>query len=159
MFRSVIAEEEPWADEKSIHHFCPEVSYDTFSYFASDMFEYLDERDRERAYERDGKQSDPRWASVTPRHYTKCREYSIHGTFAAGKPSKASPQRKGLTPKRRWQALARDCFTCVYCGRKPPDVELTVDHKVSVKDGGSDDLDNLVTACGACNSGKGGSSV
>ena len=57
VLRAVIAEEEPYADEKSINHFCPEVSYDTFGYFASDMFEYLDGRDRERAYERYGKQS------------------------------------------------------------------------------------------------------
>ncbi|MCZ6752172.1 MAG: hypothetical protein O7E51_10130, partial [Acidobacteria bacterium] len=97
VFMSVIAEEEPWADEKSIHHFCPEVSYDIYGYFASDMFEYHDERDLEIAekgfYEREGstEQFEYRWASVTPRHYTKCREYSIHGTFAAGKPSKASP--------------------------------------------------------------------
>lgn len=55
--------------------------------------------------------------------------------------------------------LSRDKFICVYCGRKPPEVELHIDHKVSVRDGGSDDPENLVTACHECNGGKGASSV
>jgi hypothetical protein len=160
VFQAVIAEEEPytsiasWPDRQvlGIHHFCPEVSYEVYGSFASDMHEYVDEIDREFG-------EDPRWMSITPQHYTECREYSIHATFAAGKPSKTPGQRKDLNPKLRWQVLARDAFTCVYCGKKPPEVALTVDHKVSVKDGGSDDLDNLVTACVDCNSGKAGSSL
>jgi len=161
---SVIAEEEPCADEKSVDHFCPEVSYDRFGYFASYMHEYVDEIDRECAYklyERDGitDQFDARWWTVTPRHYTECREYSIHGTFAAGKPSKTERQRGEVSAKRRWQVLARDGFTCQYCGRKPPEVALTVDHKMSRDDGGSNEPDNLLTACDECNGGKGSSSL
>lgn len=168
-FQSVIAEEGPstfWAaDERaSVNHLCPEVSYDIFGYFASDLYHYADGIDRELAekgYERDGiaEQFDARWESVTPRHYTECREYSIHATFAAVKSSKAGRQRDEVSPKRRWQVLARDSFTCTYCGRKPPEVALHVDHKVSVKDGGSDELDNLVAACDKCNGGKSGSSL
>jgi hypothetical protein len=169
VFQSVIAEEEPstsWADEKmySVNQFCPEVSYDIYGYFASDMSEYADDIDpelAEKAYEREGitELFDPRWASIAPRHYTECREYSIHATFAAVKSSKAARQRDGVSPKRRWQVLARDSFTCTYCGRKPPDVALHVDHKVSVNDGGSDELDNLLTACDKCNLGKSDSSL
>jgi len=176
VFQPVVEEEQPWigitpereegeSEERlSVNHFCPEVSYDRFGYFASDMFEYRDEADRaaaEKAYESDGiaDQFDARWAGVTRRHYTECREYSIHATFAAVKPSKAGRQRGEVSPRRRWQVLARDSFTCTYCGRKPPEVALHVDHKVSVKDGGSDDLDNLVTACDECNLGKSDSSV
>ena len=162
-FMSVIADEEPQADEKSVDHFCPEVSYERFGYFASFMHEYTDEIDRDSMYDfykRRGttEQFDPRWQWIAPLHYTECREYSIHGTFAAGKPSKTPDQRKEASPKLRWQAFARDNFTCVYCGRKPPEVTLHADHKVSIKDGGSNDIDNLVTACEECNAGKGSSS-
>lgn len=175
LFQEIIAEEEPNLDlvghehsegmtVSSVNHFCPEVSYDSFGYFASHLHRYADHRDAEAdfaSYQRDGigEQFDTNSAAVTPHHYTECREYSIHGSFAAGRPSKGSTRRDGPSRGRRWQALARDSFTCQYCERKPPEVALTVDHKVSVKDGGTDELDNLVTACEECNGGKGPSSL
>jgi len=58
--------------------------------------------------------------------------------------------------KLRWQVLARDLYTCQYCGQSAPNVQLEVDHKVAVADGGTGDLGNLVTACWACNRGKSG---
>lgn len=51
----------------------------------------------------------------------------------------------------------RDNFRCVYCGvsrQTDSEVELTVDHILPVKRGGSDHADNLVTACENCNSQK-----
>lgn len=55
----------------------------------------------------------------------------------------------------RWQILQRDLFTCQYCGQKAPDVILHVDHKEAYTNGGSNDPSNLITACSACNIGKG----
>ena len=54
----------------------------------------------------------------------------------------------------RFAVLARDGYTCRYCGAKPPDVELHVDHVVPVALGGGDVPENLVAACEPCNSGK-----
>jgi len=54
----------------------------------------------------------------------------------------------------RFRVLRRDKFTCQYCGRSAPKVELHVDHKVPFANGGSDKLSNLVTACAECNLGK-----
>lgn len=54
----------------------------------------------------------------------------------------------------RWAVLERDKFTCRYCGQFAPNVMLHVDHVTAVCEGGTDDLDNLVTACSACNIGK-----
>jgi len=63
---------------------------------------------------------------------------------------------RGTIPARlRFAILARDNFTCRYCGRMAPAVALTVDHVVSVADGGTDDEGNLVAACDECNMGKG----
>lgn len=67
--------------------------------------------------------------------------------------------RRSLPKRVRFKVLRRDGFTCNYCGRSAPDVRLHVDHKVSVADGGSDELSNLVTACASCNLGKGAESI
>jgi 5-methylcytosine-specific restriction endonuclease McrA len=56
--------------------------------------------------------------------------------------------------KLRFQILERDGFTCRYCGRKPPEVVLQIDHVVPVSKGGFATTDNLVTACRECNNGK-----
>lgn len=54
----------------------------------------------------------------------------------------------------RWKIFDRDAFTCQYCGRRAPDVILHVDHIIPVSDGGTDNEDNLITSCSACNIGK-----
>lgn len=57
--------------------------------------------------------------------------------------------------KTRLEVLKRDRFTCSYCGAHPPDVLLEIDHVIPRAAGGSDDMENLVTACWDCNRGKG----
>ena len=63
--------------------------------------------------------------------------------------------RTTLSSRLRFDVFKRDAFMCQYCGASAPDVQLHVDHIIPVIDGGSDDLANLVTACAACNFGKG----
>ena len=60
-----------------------------------------------------------------------------------------------ITKKIRFEVFKRDGFQCVYCGKTPPEVILEVDHIEPVSKGGTDDLNNLVTACFDCNRGKG----
>lgn len=84
-FEPVIDEESPSFSKVgdtllSISHFCPEVVCEWFGYFASGLYGYGDQSDRgvaQKVYEREGisEQFDPAWASITPRHYTECREY------------------------------------------------------------------------------------
>jgi len=59
--------------------------------------------------------------------------------------------------KLRFKILARDSFTCRYCGRKPHQTELQIDHIHPRSRGGSDNEDNLITSCQLCNAGKGDS--
>lgn len=63
--------------------------------------------------------------------------------------------RKSLSKKIRFEVFKRDNFTCQYCGATPPDVILHIDHIHPVADGGTNDIDNLITACQPCNTGKG----
>ena len=169
-FAPVIAEEDVGVTRvggefRSISGACPEVGFEVFGYFASGFHSYADEIDHDLAHKRLSEQgigiSDFRWkwSTVAPRHYTECREYSMHFNIRLGKSRNAPKARSGLTARVRWQVLARDDFTCRYCGRQPPEVSLEVDHRISVADGGTDDLDNLFSACTDCNRGKGAVSV
>jgi len=63
--------------------------------------------------------------------------------------------RRDLRPSVRFDVFKRDAFTCSYCGRRPPTVVLEVDHIVPVASGGTNDIENLTTACHYCNNGKG----
>jgi len=60
-----------------------------------------------------------------------------------------------LTKSLRFRVFRRDGFQCQYCSRVPPEAVLRVDHVVPVADGGTNDEDNLITACHDCNAGKG----
>jgi 5-methylcytosine-specific restriction endonuclease McrA len=57
---------------------------------------------------------------------------------------------------KRSDVFARDAFTCTYCGRTHPEVELSVDHVEPRMRGGDNSPGNLVTACVACNRAKAG---
>lgn len=54
----------------------------------------------------------------------------------------------------RFAILARDNFSCQYCGRKAPDVKLQIDHVHPKSRGGKNCADNYKTACADCNIGK-----
>lgn len=59
-----------------------------------------------------------------------------------------------ISKRLRFEILRRDNFQCRYCGAKPPEAELHVDHVVPKALGGDEQPSNLVTACEPCNSGK-----
>lgn len=59
-----------------------------------------------------------------------------------------------ITSSIRFEVFNRDNFTCRYCGRSSPEVQLHVDHVHPVVLGGTNELSNLVTACKDCNLGK-----
>lgn len=60
-----------------------------------------------------------------------------------------------ITKKLRFEVFKRDGFVCQYCGRRPPEVILEIDHIIPKKKKGRDDFENLITACFDCNRGKG----
>ena len=62
--------------------------------------------------------------------------------------------RKSISKKVRFEIFKRDLFTCQYCGSTPPKAVLELDHIQPLSKKGSDNEDNLVTACFDCNRGK-----
>lgn len=62
---------------------------------------------------------------------------------------------ESLGQKFRFDIFKRDKFTCQYCGSRPPDVVLNIEHILPVSGGGTNDPLNLTTACWDCNIGKG----
>lgn len=64
-------------------------------------------------------------------------------------------KRKGISKKTRFEVFKRDNFTCQYCGKSVPEVTLEIDHIKPVKEGGDNNILNLITACFDCNRGKG----
>ena len=55
----------------------------------------------------------------------------------------------------RLKALARDGWTCFYCGKEGKD--MTIDHIIPISKAPelAIDIENMVTACKSCNSSKG----
>jgi len=58
-------------------------------------------------------------------------------------------------PVSRRTVLARDHYTCQYCGAQPGKANLTIDHITPRSRGGETRWENVVTACGTCNRRKG----
>jgi hypothetical protein len=73
---------------------------------------------------------------------------------AAPEGLKVQTIRRVIPVATRYLILKRDTYRCQICNRAG--VELEVDHIVPVSQGGSDNVDNLQTACRDCNRGKGG---
>lgn len=65
-------------------------------------------------------------------------------------------KRPPISRAKRFRILARDNFRCVYCGARPAEAELHIDHLFPVCEGGDSSESNLVAACLDCNIGKRG---
>jgi 5-methylcytosine-specific restriction endonuclease McrA len=63
-------------------------------------------------------------------------------------------KRLAISKKIRFDVFKRDSFQCQYCGQLPPKVVLEIDHIHPVSKGGTNHVDNLITACFDCNRGK-----
>lgn len=61
---------------------------------------------------------------------------------------KTKYQTRPINAKLKLSVKERDNFKCVECGNS--DIELHVHHKIHRKDGGRDEIDNLITLCVEC---------
>ena len=70
-------------------------------------------------------------------------------------PDDMPSERRVLSAAECDEIARRDGWCCVYCGVRVTRKTRHIDHAVSLANGGSNDWDNLVTACSACNLSKG----
>lgn len=79
--------------------------------------------------------------------------YELTGPPAARNPE-VSPtvRRRPIGTRKALAVFERDGFRCRHCGASQG---LTVDHVKPVAHGGGNDMENLQTLCGPCNSSKG----
>ena len=67
---------------------------------------------------------------------------------------------KWIRPERRLAIYLRDGLACAYCGHAAEEsAALTIDHLTPWSKGGSNESENLLTACERCNKSRGTRSV
>lgn len=148
---------------RGIGGFCPEVSARLFNLYCSSLRAFPDENARSEQHKILSRENVPltdlrwNWMIVEPLHYTSCHEFSVYNVKSPS--STFNKSKRTLGPKLRFSVFTRDNWRCVYCGETPDKSSLHIDHKISVVDGGSDSIENLVTACQDCNLGKGAVSI
>lgn len=84
-------------------------------------------------------------ASLQAKRYAKrAFEKQIEGSYSA----------------LEWQTLCRKYdYRCLRCGKREPDIKLTVDHIIPTSRGGTNYIDNIQPLCGECNSSKGTNTI
>jgi hypothetical protein len=98
-------------------NFCPEISFDSFGYFATFLSRYADELDTDMAHERLGRQhadvNDWRWqwSRIIPMHYSACPLYSVLTKPQAISKPRLSPLLSGVVGARQIGVLVCKCAT------------------------------------------------
>jgi len=93
------------------------------------------------------------WAKLRPREGEDCLK-SVRDVFKIPEILKLcdyndNPARRVKLSRRAIHR--RDDYTCQYCGKRPPQDEITIDHVLPKAQGGRTLWDNVVLACVACN--------
>lgn len=59
-----------------------------------------------------------------------------------------------LLQQDKFKIACRDDFTCLFCGARPGNDKIEIEHLIPVSKHGSDNEENLVAACHKCNRNK-----
>lgn len=111
-----------------------------------------------KARERQYRQNNPEKVKATQRkswhkyHAIRIPAARAYHAFARTQRTGAG----GAFTVAEWEALkARYNYTCLCCGKREPEINLTIDHVYPVTKHGSSSIDNIQPLCLSCNSRKG----
>lgn len=97
------------------------------------------------------------WARANRDHVRKMQKEYYHAHWFEFAERNFRKVNRVLSAELVRQVMEDDDFTCSYCDQRGG--KLTIDHKLPISRGGSDNRDNLCTACHACNCRKGPKTV
>lgn len=83
----------------------------------------------------------------------------LNNRFINGNKTKHSALRRkrlkengGYHTNGEWELLKKQCnYTCLACLKVEPEIKLTQDHVISIKRGGTDNIENIQPLCHRCN--------
>jgi 5-methylcytosine-specific restriction endonuclease McrA len=81
---------------------------------------------------------------------------TIHSIIAIKRSRRGRHRQRGIPPLNNHELFRRDGYMCMYCGGQFRNHQLTRDHVIPMSKGGTDRWSNVVSACRACNTRKGG---
>ena len=81
---------------------------------------------------------------------------TVHSIIAVKQSQRGRHLVRTVPPLSNHELFRRDGYLCMYCGREFAEHGLTRDHVVPLSRGGRDRWSNVVSACKACNTRKGG---
>jgi 5-methylcytosine-specific restriction endonuclease McrA len=107
-------------------------------------------REHQRAHPEKQRERERKWIKANPDkkraavHRRRAREQAAEGSFTDAE----------------WSALkAFYNHACLCCGKREPEIRLTVDHVIPLEKGGSNFISNIQPLCASCNSAKGANST
>jgi 5-methylcytosine-specific restriction endonuclease McrA len=89
-------------------------------------------------------------ATTPPKHSKRWNEAILENPEA-----RAAFERATALKIHRGHLMSKHPF-CSYCGRKLTKKSATLDHRIPLTQGGTDDWENLVLSCHSCNQCKAG---
>ena len=83
---------------------------------------------------------------------TKNKEYR---SWIKNKRNRLKRSSEGSHSWEEWKELKKQHnYTCMMCGKKEPEIKLTIDHIVPLSEGGTNWISNIQPLCRSCNSKK-----
>jgi len=83
---------------------------------------------------------------------TKNRKYC---SWIKNKHNRLARLAEGDFTWEEWEKLKKNHnYTCVICGRKEPEIQLTIDHIIPISEGGTNWISNIQPLCRSCNARK-----